>query len=621
MILFYIVYELSIIIKTNKSLDIDYKYFFIHQNLIMRKNEDKLLDVAYFSMEVAIKSDMSTYSGGLGVLAGDTLKTIADFKYLALGITLLHEKGYVGQSLDSSGKQISNSETWNKEKYLKKLPFTIEVPLSDHNVVCAVWQYDLVGQFGGVVPVYFLDSNVFENTNYDRTLTSNLYGGDSFYRLCQEQILGLGGLVLLEKLGFNSNRVRVYHLNEGHASFVGLSLYNKVKNDFSTHDEAMDYIGSKLAFTTHTPVAAGHDRFLLEDIKRVLPAELQEVIPEESKVKDKLCMTRLSLYFSGVVTGVAKTHEKVTEEMFPKYDVIPVTNGAYHLEWTHPNFKKLYDEYIPEWSYDPSCLRKAISIPDDEIWNAHKQVKKDLIEYINEFSPNEFSPDVCTLGYARRFTSYKRPALVLADLDKLEKMISAVGRLQIIFAGEAHPKDEKGIELIRGIFQKTQEHKGKVAMVFLEDYNMDMATKLVAGVDIWLNTPIQKHEASGTSGMKAAFNAVPHLSVLDGWWPEGWLEGVTGWSIGTKMNEARLDDQDSWNVEVADLYNKLAIKILPLYYQDRVGFIKIMKHAVALNGSYFNTYRMMNEYVAKVYFPLKNGINKKFECGKNRSAA
>ena len=585
----------------------------------MKKKKDKLLDVAYFSMEVAIRSDMSTYSGGLGVLAGDTLKTFADFKYSALGITLLHEKGYVGQSLDSTGKQISHSEMWNKEEYLTKLPFTIDVSLSDHFVVCAVWQYDIVGQFGTTVPVYFLDSNVSENTDYDRTLTSNLYGGDSFYRLCQEQILGLGGLALLEKLKFNSEKVRIYHLNEGHASFVGLSLYNQVKNNFSTHDEAMDYIGSKLAFTTHTPVAAGHDRFLLEDVKRVLPADLLKVIPKESKVEDKLCMTRLSLYFSGVVTGVAKMHEKVTEKMFPKYDVIPVTNGAYHMEWTHPNFKKLYDEYIPEWSYDPSCLRRAISIPDDKIWDAHLQAKKKLVEYVNKFSTNKFSADVCTLGYARRFTSYKRPALILADLDKLEEKISNVGRLQIIFAGEAHPCDEKGINLIKSIFQKIQKHKGKVTMVFLEDYNMDMAVKLVAGVDIWLNTPLQKYEASGTSGMKAAFNGVPHLSVLDGWWPEGWIEGITGWSIGNRSTEARLDDQSSWNLEVADLYDKLATKILPLYYQDRPGFIKIMKHVSALNGSYFNTYRMMNEYVAKVYFPLKNGLNKKATVKKTDS--
>ncbi len=448
----------------------------------MSKNKNNLLDIAYFSMEVALSSAMSTYSGGLGVLAGDTLKTFADFGYSALGITLLNEYGYVEQEIDSTGKQVSHLEKWNKEEYLTKLSFTIKVPFEDRSVVCAVWQYDITGQFGKSVPVYFLDSNVFQNNEYDRTLTSYLYGGDAHYRLCQEQILGLGGLILLEKLGFSSEKVRIYHLNEGHASFVGLSLYEQAKKFFPTHKIAMDYIGSKLVFTTHTPIAAGHDRFLLADVKKTLPANLFKIIPEEALVEDKLCMTRLSLYFSGAVTGVAKTHEKVTEKMFPGHDVIPVTNGAHHIEWTHPDFKELYDEYIPEWRHDPSFLRKAMSIPDDKIWGAHIQAKKKLVEYINTISPNKFSVDVCTLGYARRFTSYKRPTLILADLDKLEEKISTIGRLQIIFAGEAHPHDEKAAELIREIFQKIQRHKGKITMVFLEDYDMDMAKYPIAKI-------------------------------------------------------------------------------------------------------------------------------------------
>ena len=582
----------------------------------MKKNKDNLLDIAYFSMEIALDSAMFTYSGGLGVLAGDTLKTFVDFGYSALGITLLNEQGYVDQEIDSTGRQISLPEKWNKEEHLAKLPFTIEVPFKNCSVICTVWQYNIIGQFNNSLPVYFLDSNVSQNSEYDRTLTSCLYGGDTHYRLCQEYILGLGGLILLEKLGFNSEKVRIYHLNEGHASFVGLSLYKQAKKSFSTHKSTMDYISSKLAFTTHTPVASGHDRFLLADVEKVLPTDLFKIIPEEALIKNKLCMTQLSLYFSGVVTGVAKTHEKVTEEMFPKYDVIPVTNGVYHIEWTHSDFKKLYDEYIPEWRNNPSFLRKVMSIPDDKIWKTHSQTKKKLIKYINTISPNKFSADICTLGYARRFTSYKRPTLILTDLERLEEKISTVGSLQIIFAGEAHPRDKKASELIRKIFQEIQRHNGRVSIVFLEDYNMDMAGKLVAGVDVWLNTPLRKHEASGTSGMKAALNAVPHLSVLDGWWPEGWIEDVTGWSIGTHLTEAKLDDQTSWSLEVTDLYHKLAVKILPLYYQDRSGFIKIMKHAVALNGSYFNTYRMIREYVSKVYFPLEKRLIQEIQSKK-----
>jgi len=320
------------------------------------------------------------------VLAGDTLKTFADFGYSALGITLLSEQGYVKQEIDPTGRQVSQSEKWDKEEYLTKLSFTIEVRFKNRSVICAVWKYDIIGQSGKTVPVYFLDSNISQNNEYDRTLTSYLYGRDVHYRLCQEQILGLGGLKLLEKLGCSSEKVRIYHLNEGHASFVGLSLYEQAKKSFPTHKIAMDYIGSKLVFTTHTPVVAGHDRFLLDDVKKVLPANLFKKIPKEALIEDKLCMTRLSLYFSGVVTGVAKTHEKVTEKMFPKYDVIPVTNGAYHLEWTHPDFKKLYDEYIPEWRSDPSFLRKVMSIPDDKIWMTHIKAKKKLVEYINMIS-------------------------------------------------------------------------------------------------------------------------------------------------------------------------------------------------------------------------------------------
>lgn len=576
---------------------------FLCYNINMNK-KNSLLDIAYFSMEVALESGMSTYSGGLGVLAGDTIKTFADFGYSALGITLLNEQGYVEQEIDLTGKQVSQPEKWNMEEYLTKLSFTIKVPFKDRSVVCAVWQYNVVGQSGKSVPVYFLDSNVSKNNKYDRTLTSYLYGGDVHYRICQEQILGLGGLILLEKLGFSSEKVRIYHLNEGHASFVGLSLYEYAKKFFQKHKIAMEYISSKLVFTTHTPIAAGHDRFLLTNVKKILPSNLFKIIPKESLAGDMLCMTRLSLYFSGAVTGVAKTHEKVTEKMFPGHDIISITNGAHHINWTHPDFKKLYDEYIPEWRHDPSFLRKVTGIPDDKIWETHIKAKKKLIKCINTISPNKFSENVCTLGYARRFTSYKRPTLILANLKKLEEKISTIGRLQIIFAGEAHPHDEEAAELIREIIKKIQKHKGKITIVFLEDYDMDMAIKLVAGVDVWLNTPLQKHEASGTSGMKAAFNAIPHLSVLDGWWPEGWIEGVTGWSIGSHLTEAKLNDQASWNLEVADLYYKLAAEVLPLYYQNRSGFIKMMKNATALNGSYFNTHRMMQDYVSKIYFPL-----------------
>ena len=533
-----------------------------------------MLDIAYFSIEIALEAGMHTYSGGLGVLAGDTLKTFADFGFSALGISLLHEKGYVDQELDATGKQVSLPEPWDKEQYLSKLPFTIEVPFQNRAVACAAWQYTITGRSGKEVFVYFLDANLPENNEYDRTLTSYLYGGDNHYRLCQEQLLGQGGLLLLDKLGFQPEKVRVYHLNEGHASFAALALHSQTKD--------LELVRSKTVFTTHTPVPAGHDTFTRAEIENSLPPNLTALLPKEAFEVEMLNMSKLAIYYAKTVTCVSQAHEKVAEQMFPGHDIVPITNGVYHLQWAHPALKKLYDKHIPSWRDDPSSLQKVTAIPDEEIWQAHNQAKQELIEYANSTSSTKLSISNFTIGFARRVVLYKRATLILSNLQKLEEIANNTGPLQIIFAGEAHPQDEKAANLVAQIVQKARQVTGNLIITYLEDYNMDMALKLIPGVDLWLNTPRPPHEASGTSGMKAALNAVPHWSVLDGWWPEGWIEGVTGWSID-------------------DLYHKLANKILPLYYKDRPGFIQVMKQAAALNGARFNTYRMVREYASKVY--------------------
>ena len=260
------------------------------------------------------------------------------------------------------------------------------------------------------------------------------------------------------------------------------------------------------------------------------------------------------------------------------------------MQWTHPALKKLYDQHIPSWQDSPSSLRKVTTIPNDKIWQAHCQAKQELIDYANQTSPTKLLVPNFTVGFARRVVLYKRPTLILSDFTRLEEIANQVGPLQIIFAGEAHPQDEKAAELVAQIVQKARQAAGNLIITYLEDYNMDIALKLIPGVDLWLNTPRPPHEASGTSGMKAALNAVPHLSVLDGWWPEGWIEGVTGWSISS---------QEPAN----DLYHKLADEILPSYYKDRLGFIQVMKQTAALNGARFSTYRMVREYVSKIYNP------------------
>jgi len=533
-------------------------------------------------MEIALETGMHTYSGGLGVLAGDTLKTFADFGFKALGISLLHEKGYVDQEFDTTGKQISLPEPWDKEQFLSKLPFTIKVPFREREIVCAVWQYTITGRSNKEVPIYFLDANLPENNKYDRTLTSYLYGGDKHYRLCQEQLLGQGGILLLNKLDLGPEKVHNYHLNEGHASFAALALHSQTQD--------LELVRSQTVFTTHTPVPAGHDVFTRAEIENSLPKDLTALLPKEVFEANNLNMTKLALYYARIVTGVSQAHEKVAEQMFPGHDIVPITNGVYHLQWTHPALKKLYDQHIPSWQDSPSSLRKVTTIPNDKIWQAHCQAKQELIDYANQTSPTKLLVPNFTVGFARRVVLYKRPTLILSDFTRLEEIANQVGPLQIIFAGEAHPQDEKAAELVAQIVQKARQAAGNLIITYLEDYNMDIALKLIPGVDLWLNTPRPPHEASGTSGMKAALNAVPHLSVLDGWWPEGWIEGVTGWSISS---------QEPAN----DLYHKLADEILPSYYKDRLGFIQVMKQTAALNGARFSTYRMVREYVSKIYNP------------------
>jgi len=551
-----------------------------------------------------LQSDIPTYSGGLGVLAGDTLKTMADFGFAAVGITLLSVQG-LSPSADTHRKD--GSEFW-PQKYLSKLPLKFKVSIEDRLLTCQVWQYTISGQYGKVVPVYLLDTGLEENTEYDQTLTSYLYGGNLRYRFCQEQLLGFGGFKLLQELGYKPERIRIYHLNEGHAAFLGLSFFSWSRQAYLSPEDSLRFIRSKVVFTTHTPVSSGHDRFLRSQVEKSLSPELQSYLPDEVFESDELSMTRLALYFSGTVTGVARKHEKVTEEMFPQYDVLAVTNGVNHLNWTSPSFMELYDEYIPLWRRDPNFLRFVLDIPQERIWSAHQKEKAKLLSLVKEKTGTAFDLDAVTFGFARRMTAYKRPHLLLSRPEYLEALSKEIGPIQIIMAGKAHPQDEPGKALIRNILVEAKELGALVKVVYLADYNLDIAAKLVAGVDVWVNTPLRPYEASGTSGMKAAFNCVPHFSVLDGWWPEGCLEGVTGWSIGSRLSDTSQEDESDTAYDEADLYHRLQTAILPLYYKEKQRFIGVMKHAAALNASRFSTHRMVSEYVSKVYFPLKNRV-------------
>jgi len=561
-------------------------------------NEDRV--IAYFSMEIALDPAMPTYSGGLGVLAGDTIRAAADLKVPVVAVTLIHRKGYFYQRLDPSGWQIEEPDQWVVSDFTEEMTPRAEVTVEGRTVHLRAWKYEVAGLSRYKVPVYLLDANLPENSEWDRTLTDSLYGGDSHYRLCQEVILGIGGVRMLRALGYGS--VQRFHMNEGHAALLTIELLEeesrRAGRPFGHHDD-MDAVRKKCVFTTHTPVKAGHDQFPLDLASRVLGPHPLFDMKESFCCDGVLNMTYLGLNLSHFVNGVAKRHGQVSQQMFASYVIEWITNGVHAPTWTSRPFQELFDRYIPGWREDNFSLRYAISIPGADIWQAHVRAKRDLIYHVNHETNVGMDTDVLTLGFARRAATYKRADLLFQDIETLKRISSQVGSLQVIYAGKAHPQDQGGKQVIQRIHQAIAALKDSVRIAYLQNYDMELGKLLTSGVDVWLNTPQPPLEASGTSGMKAALNGIPSLSVLDGWWVEGCIEGITGWAIGedgTKMTEtsSRLRDASS-------LYAKLEQVVVPTFYRARDRFIDIMRHCIALNASFFNTHRMIQQYVLKAY--------------------
>jgi glycogen phosphorylase len=558
--------------------------------------------IAYFSMEICLDQAIPTYSGGLGVLAGDTLRSAADLKLPMAGVTLLHRKGYFRQQLDAEGNQIEAPVEWRPEDMLQELPERATVTIEGRDVHVRAWRYAIRGITGHEVPVLLLDTALAENTDYDRTLTDSLYGGDSQYRLCQEIVLGMGGAQLLRAIGYNGD-VR-FHMNEGHSALLSVSLLEwrlEGRKAFELDESDVEAVRRQCVFTTHTPVPAGHDRFPADLVRRVLGDERFQLL-EAAKCLDEgdLNMTHLALRLSSFVNGVAMKHREVSLAMFPGFPIDSITNGVHAGTWTSPAFQTLLDKRIPEWRTDNLYLRYAVGIPLADIRAAHLVAKNDFLAEVAERASVELDPKVFTIGFARRATPYKRADLMFANTERLAEIAQSAGPIQIIFGGKAHPHDGGGKDLIRRIHRAAEELKGRVSVVYLENYEMALAAKMVAGVDIWVNNPMKPLEASGTSGMKAALNGVPSLSVLDGWWIEGHVEGVTGWSIGSNETEAADQSKDA-----QDLYLKLERVILPLFYGLPFAYAEVMRSAIALNGSFFNTQRMVEQYVRNAYFPAE----------------
>ena len=556
------------------------------------------ITVGYFSMEIALDNAIPTYSGGLGVLAGDTLRSAADLAVPVVAVTLLHRKGYFQQHIDKDGNQTETPAIWQPEEILEAVDARASVQIEGRTVHIRAWKYPVRGVTGHEVPVYLLDTQLPENAEQDRALTDYLYGGDSRYRLCQEVLLGMGGAAMLKALGLPA---QLYHLNEGHSALLCLVLLDwqlDGRKSFELDESDIEETRRRVVFTTHTPVPAGHDRFPVDLVRSVVGNNYADLLEAARCVENgTLNMTHVALRLSRFVNGVAMKHREVSQGMFPSYPIDAITNGVHALTWTSPAFRTLFDKRIPEWRTDNLYLRYAVGIPLQEIRAVHAEAKCDMVAAIAERSGVTLDPKVFTLGFARRATPYKRADLLFSDPKRLAQMAAAVGPLQVVFGGKAHPNDSGGKELIRRIHHAAREVSDVVTVVYVENYEMAIASKIVAGVDLWLNNPMKPLEASGTSGMKAALNGVPSLSVLDGWWIEGHVEGVTGWSIGA------LDPEGDQSKDANEIYLKLERIILPLYYGLPFAYAEVMRSAIALNGSFFNTQRMVEQYVRNAYFP------------------
>ena len=559
--------------------------------------------IAYFSMEIGLEEGIPTYSGGLGMLAGDTARSAADLQVPMVVVSLLHRKGYFRQHLAADGAQTEGPVEWLPAQWLEGLPARVTVEIEGRDVQLAAWRYQIKGCTGHAVPVYLLDSDLTENSDWDRHITDYLYGGDDHYRLCQEVVLGIGGVRMLRALGYGN--IRRFHMNEGHASLLTVELAHELgqaKGQTGISRELAAEVKSHCVFTTHTPVPAGHDKFPLELVARVITGYGHDFdhAARDFCLDNLLNMTYLALENSHFINGVAKKHGEISRHMFAQYKIDSITNGVHVGTWAAATVQALFDRHIRGWREDNASLRYALGIPKLEVWEAHRLAKQALLRAVSERTGVGMDLGTFTIGFARRTTPWKRPDLVFWDIDRLLSIAGQSGEFQLIYGGKAHPNDGLGKELIRRIFQMKQKLAGRIKIAYLEEYDKSLARLMTAGVDLWLNTPQAPLEASGTSGMKAAVNGVPSLSVLDGWWVEGCIEGITGWAIGGDRAGNGGDDDRAH--DAGALYEKLERVILPMFYGDRDRYLEIMRHTIALNASFFNTERMIDQYVRKAYF-------------------
>lgn len=519
-------------------------------------------------MEIGLKPEIKTYSGGLGVLAGDTVKAAADHDLDFTAVTLLYRDGYFKQEIQDQ-EQVEEPQDWNYEEILEDTGEKVSIRLRGRDIDVKIWSYTVEGEKGDA-EVLFLDTGLEANKEEDRKLTSQLYMGGQEKRLCQEAILGIAGVKALWETDTETD---YYHMNEGHSALL------------------VTEASGKKVFTTHTPVSAGHDTFPQQVVEKILPEEKVDKL----NIGKELNMTELALENSSYMNAVSDRHAEVTREMFPEYEFDAVTNGIHTRTWAAEPFMELFSKEVNRWCLDPARLTKVAGLTDNKIWQAKKKSKENLSQFLMENKGQGLELETFTVGFARRSTSYKRPTLIFKDMDKLDSLAENYGGLQLVFGGKAHPDDTRGKELIKRILEYSKMLEN-VEVIFIEDYSMGEAAKMVAGVDLWLNNPERGKEASGTSGMKAALNGTPQLSTPDGWWLEGHVEDITGWNIG----EDYVEGEDEELIDSRSIYEKMD-RILSTYHNDRKAWIEVMKNCITLNASHFNTDRMLKEYLARAY--------------------
>ncbi|MBD3194132.1 MAG: alpha-glucan family phosphorylase [Candidatus Lokiarchaeota archaeon] len=553
--------------------------------------------VAYISMEAALDSNIPTYSGGLGVLSGDTIRSAADLEIPMVAICLCYSSGYFYQLFNEKGEQKEKEIEWSFFYEFDKVEKPIEMMIENKTMKVSAWLYRVIGQSGHVIPIYLLTTDVKGNEPWMLKLTGSLYDSTSRWnRIVQEMILGIGGVRLLNSLGYEN--IKTYHINEGHGAFSTLELYNN-------YGKNIEEVREKVAFTTHTPVPAGHDRFDYSLVNKVFedryPAKFKELGDQDGKLN----MTVLAMNCSRYINAVAQKHGVTTREMFPNYDIDAITNGVHLPFWVSKPIKKIFDRKWPNWKANPSVLSNAIEIDDLELFDAHIENKFNLISYQKGHSWNLLDEELITIGFARRFATYKRAILPFHDLDRLGKICQ--GEVQFIYAGKAHPKDNAGKDYIKKIFEAGDYlyNNYGVKVVVMENYNVDLAHMLVSGVDVWLNCPERYREASGTSGMKAALNGILNFSVLDGWWIEGFKKNKeAGWAIGKFPEEySESETLNDWERDANEIYETIENKIIPTYMNHDEWLFKC-KNAISL-AAFFNTHRMVEEYAKKAYQLVK----------------